>query len=195
MIPNIITTIRIILAFPIVFLILRGGPGDYPVAGALIIIATLSDGLDGLAARRFNMASLFGAMFDLTADRCIMTPSLLLLSLKGRFAAAAPFFPYCPWPYSGYVIFADLTVLVGIVSYLHQRRADPSLDFPHPPFIVKITYTFQILPVLVAAFFARPGWNYGWLLAALMYNAVLFTLISTIVYLKKGGFVFTGKKA
>jgi phosphatidylglycerophosphate synthase len=180
------------LAVPIIMLILRGRPGDYPIAGILIICATLSDGLDGFAARRFNMASLFGAMFDLTADRFIMSPALLLLSIKGRFATAAHFFPLCPWPYSGYVVLGDFIVLCGIVSYIFQRRKNPSLEFPHPPYIVKATFSFQIMPVLYVSFIQRPN---DWLLAVLMYLAVLFTFLSTVAYLKKGSFVFTGKKA
>ncbi len=190
MIPNIITTIRILLAAPIIFLLYRGGNGDFTTAGILILVATASDGLDGLAARKFNMATLFGAMYDLSADRCIMTPSLLLLAVRGRFDAAVGLMPYCPWPYAVTVVFADLTVLIGIVAYLIQRKSNPDLDFPKPPFIVKITYSFQILPVLVAAFFAPPSW----FMAVLMYNAILFTIISFLVYLKKGGFVFDIKK-
>jgi phosphatidylglycerophosphate synthase len=190
MIPNYITFFRICLSGPIIFLLLRGRPGDFPIAGVIILIATLSDGLDGLAARRFNMATLFGAMFDLTADRIIMTPSLFLLALSGRFDAASHWMPLCPWLFAAPVICGDLATLVGIGSYLHQRRLNPDLEFPRPPFIVKITYSFQTLPVLVAAFFAGPPI----VLTVLMYNAILFTILSAITYIKKGGFVFTGKQ-
>jgi phosphatidylglycerophosphate synthase len=191
MIPNLITLFRVCLSGPIIFLLSRGRPGDFPVAGVLILLATLSDGLDGLAARRLNMASLFGAMFDLTADRIIMTPSLLLLSFQGRFGSAASAMPLCPWPFTILVVIADLSVLAGIAAYLLQRRRNPDIEFPKPPFIVKITYTFQMLPVLTAAFFGRPGW----LLDILMINAMLFTIISFVTYLKKGGFVFDIKSA
>ena len=194
MIPNIITSVRILLAIPIIFLLYRGNACDFPIAGVLILIATISDGLDGFAARRLNMASLFGAMYDLTADRCIMTPSLLLLAIRGRFVAASGFMPFCPWPYAAIVVIADVTTLIGIAAYLIQRKSKPNLEFPKPPFIVKITYSWQILPVLVAAFLSPTGWLPGWLMAALMYNAVIFTLISFAVYMKKGGFVFDIKK-
>jgi hypothetical protein len=83
-------------------------------------------------------------------------------------------------------------VLLGIAAYLLQRRSNPTLDFPKPPYIVKATFTFQIMPVLYVCFIQRPN---DWLLAVLMYLAVLFTFLSTVAYLKKGGFVFIGKKA
>ena len=191
MIPNIITSIRIALALPIALLILRGRPGDYPIAGALIIAALITDGLDGFAARRLKMASLFGAMFDLTADRFVITPALFLLSIGGRFAAAAPFFPLNPWPYSGYVILGDFATLTGIAVFVLRRRSDPSLEFPPPPFINKITYSLQLLPILYVCFFQKPGL----ILAVLMYIAVFFTFLSTIAYIKKGGYVITGRRA
>ena len=187
MIPNLLTASRVLLVIPILAFISRGGQRSLTIAGALFAIAVFTDFLDGQAARRLNQESTFGALFDLFADRLLMTPTLLMTALTGLFAGTARFLPGSPIPYVVIVVAADLTTLAGIYSFVRLRRNDPDVPFPSPPLVAKATYPAQGAVVLVALLSIGTG-----LLVALMYLAAAMTVVAFVVYLRKGGYVFTG---
>ena len=60
-IPNLLTTLRILLLAPIIGALLMR---QYQVALYLFVIAGVSDCLDGLLARRFHWTSRYGAIAD-----------------------------------------------------------------------------------------------------------------------------------
>ncbi len=74
--PNILSLIRIIL---IPFFILSMNVKDYSSALKILIIAGVTDSLDGIIARKFNQISKFGIFLDPLADK------LLLLSIMITF--------------------------------------------------------------------------------------------------------------
>jgi phosphatidylglycerophosphate synthase len=185
MIPNILTGIRVSLVLPILLLI---GAGRTGAAAAVFAAAILTDMLDGLAARRFNMASTFGAMFDLCADRAIMTPTLIFCAARGTLGGARGIFPLAPWSYVALIVFADVTVIAGVLMYARIRKRDPGVAFPSPPYIVKATY-----PAQASVVFAALAGLSGVAVTALMFLAAALTIVSFAVYLKKGGFVFKGE--
>ncbi|MFQ6103230.1 MAG: CDP-alcohol phosphatidyltransferase family protein [Candidatus Glassbacteria bacterium] len=67
---NMITVIRILLAFLTIYLY---GKGYFPafIAFFLTIIVIYLDALDGYIARKFGAASDFGALLDITGDRIV----------------------------------------------------------------------------------------------------------------------------
>ncbi len=99
--PNKITLIRIFLACLIVVILLF--PFDavgltatklfineaivvdlkYFIAGALFIIASLTDFLDGYIARKYNMVTDLGKMLDAIADKCLVNSVLIILASQG----------------------------------------------------------------------------------------------------------------
>jgi len=85
--PNFLTLGRLILVPPIVILLFF--PGKYPSALAAIIflIASLTDYLDGLIARRFEMESSFGRFLDPIADKVLVASSLIMLIALDRVQA------------------------------------------------------------------------------------------------------------
>ncbi len=186
MIPNLLTATRILLVAPILIFVSRGGDRNLAIAALLFGIAAFTDFLDGLAARRLRQESTFGALFDLFADRLLMTPTLLMTGLTGLFAGTARFIPGSPIPYIVVVVAADLTTLIGIYSFVRLRRVEPDVPFPSPPLVAKATYPAQGAVVMVALLSLGTG-----LLVALMYLAAGMTVAAFIVYMRKGGYVFT----
>lgn len=65
-IPNILTFLRILLTPFIIYLAFTN---NFRLCILLIIIASLTDLLDGLIARSFNLTSTFGAKLDTVADK------------------------------------------------------------------------------------------------------------------------------
>ena len=53
------------------------------LALAAFIVAGVSDGLDGLLARRFHQQSPLGRILDPIADKMMLVTSFVVLSMKG----------------------------------------------------------------------------------------------------------------
>ena len=80
-IPNIITSIRIVLVPLFIILVLN----DRLLAASFVFLAaSLSDLLDGYLARKWKVVSNFGKLFDPLADKAIQISSILLLCIIGR---------------------------------------------------------------------------------------------------------------
>jgi len=84
------------------------------------------------------------------------------------------------------VVAADLTLLAGIFTFMWKRRSR-AIEFPAPTQIARITYSIQMPTLLVGVLGIGPDV----FLAALMYLTIIFTLLASYSYLKKGGYIFT----
>jgi len=182
-VPNIITTIRVVMAGFVAWLLFQG---DFLAAGILIVIAACTDGLDGLFARRLKQSSLGGSIFDMVADQLLFMPSLILAIIAGLFSRADGMMPLNPYPYAVLALAGGVAVFAGIGSYLWKRRSR-AMEFPTPTGIAKINFWFWLAPLVIAVFGIGPDW----LLAVLMYLAIVSTILTFYSYLKKGGYVFT----
>jgi phosphatidylglycerophosphate synthase len=182
-VPNIVTTIRVVMAGFVVWLLLQG---EFLAAGILIVIAACTDGIDGLLARRLGQSSLFGSIFDMIADQLLFMPSLILATTTGLFSRVDGMMPLNPYPYVLLALAGGVAVFAGIGSYLWKRRTR-SIEFPTPTGIAKVNFWFWLAPLIVAVFGIGPDW----LLAALMYLAIVSTILTFYSYLKKGSYVFT----
>lgn len=185
-VPNALTLTRLALAVVIAWLLFERSSTGITIAGVLLIIASLTDMLDGIAARRFGQATLFGSLFDMTADQMLFMPSLILAIRAGVFAKAASYMPLNPYLYAGPALLGGVFVLVGIGTYLWKRRTH-SFDFPTPTRVAKYNFLFWLAPLIIAVLGVGPGW----LLAALMYLSIISTVATFYSYLKKGSYVFT----
>ncbi len=77
-IPNIITTLRFLLAlfFPIIFL-----NGYINLAIIIFIVAAISDSIDGFLARKWKIESKYGQCIDPIADKLLSGLALLILTI------------------------------------------------------------------------------------------------------------------
>src|SRR5207247_9222109 len=82
-VPNQITLLR--LGFLPFFLILISYQ-RYRWALLILIFAGLSDGIDGLLARRLHQRSALGAYLDPIADKLLLSSSFLILAFDKRLA-------------------------------------------------------------------------------------------------------------
>ena len=82
MIPNALSLLRILLTY--IHISLMHFNVLSPLVSALFpIVATLTDGIDGIVARRFNMKSRLGEILDVTADRILEVSYWIFFATTG----------------------------------------------------------------------------------------------------------------
>ena len=79
--PNLLTLLRL---FIIPFLVINILDGRWRVAFGLIMLAGLSDGLDGLAARWLHQHTKLGLYLDPIADKLLLSTLFLVLTHAGQ---------------------------------------------------------------------------------------------------------------
>jgi len=98
--PNQITLLRMIfLPFVVTHLV----AGRYPWALALFVLAGLSDGLDGLLARKLKQQTLLGQYLDPIADKLLLSTVFLVLSILHKI----------PWKFTILVFSRDASILAA----------------------------------------------------------------------------------
>lgn len=102
--PNTLTLLRLVLAAPLAWLVLRE---HYTWALAVGLLAGLTDALDGLLARRLNALSRLGGALDPVADKVLVTVAFLSFAQSGLI----------PWYLALAVIGRDLVIVTGAVCY------------------------------------------------------------------------------
>ena len=78
-VPNVLTLLRVLAAPLLAYFLMRH---HYDYALYTFIFAAVSDALDGLIARRFNLSTYFGAALDPLADKLINLTCLLILTFQ-----------------------------------------------------------------------------------------------------------------
>ncbi|WP_317643691.1 CDP-alcohol phosphatidyltransferase family protein [Bombiscardovia apis] len=77
-VPNVISLLRILSIPVIAYLVARR---HLIIALVVLLISAISDGVDGIIARRFNQVSKLGQILDPIADRLLILSSVLALSI------------------------------------------------------------------------------------------------------------------
>jgi cardiolipin synthase (CMP-forming) len=130
--PNQLTLLRLIfIPFIVIYILDR----SYGVALALLVVAGISDGLDGLLARRLKQRTRLGEYLDPVADKLLLSTLFLVLSLVGK----------VPWKITVLVFSRD----VGILITAAVLYATTSLRNFRPTFLGKANTTAQIATVVV----------------------------------------------
>lgn len=90
-IPNMLTSLRVLLIPVIAIVFYMDFPYARQVAAALFLVTAITDALDGYLARKWNQMSAFGAFLDPVADKLAVAIALLLiLQADPRVAVAVP---------------------------------------------------------------------------------------------------------
>ena len=103
-IPNVICVVRMVLVVPTVYALLSS---RYAVAAALVIVAGLSDGLDGYLAKRYDWRSRLGGLLDPLADKLLLVSLFLTLAWVGLI----------PVWLAAVVFGRDLVIVAGGLAY------------------------------------------------------------------------------
>jgi len=133
--PNLLTLSRIVLTPFIVYAILLGQPG---LSLGLMVVAGISDMLDGAIAKRFNQFTIVGSYMDPIADKLLLIGCIVALFIVNQ----VPLYLFLA------VIFRDVIIVGGALTYelvTHKLKMEPT-------FLSKATTVAQILYVLVAMF-------------------------------------------
>lgn len=166
-VPNLITTIRIILAPIFIIYVIND---QLKTALAVFALCCVTDGLDGMVARLFKQKSKLGAYLDPIADKILLVATFVALSVRGLLP---------PW-LTVTVIARDVLIFLGI-SILFLTR----LEFAaiKPSIISKFTTCLQFASVIAVLarghIFSLPSGAY----IALFYLTALFTISSGLHYM------------
>lgn len=170
-IPNILTSLRILLAPFIVHSIMKD---RIHFAFYMFLIGGITDLLDGFIARRFKMVTKTGAFLDTSADKIFVVPTIIVLSLKG-------FIPI----WAGCIFIgkdAFITISVGIL-YLMKKNVSIS-----PIFAGKSAMFLEgvyLLFVMIDAFI-NGSRTTEFLKFFFLYISILSTILATLSYIPVG---------
>ena len=128
--PNIITSIRIILLIPLSFYLYSE---DYKLALVIFFIAGFSDALDGYLAKKYNWISRFGSILDPIADKALLVITMFILTINYHFS----------WLFFSLVAARDIYIIFG--AYFYYKNIGPfNME---PSYLSKLNTFMQILTV------------------------------------------------
>ena len=168
-IPNALTLLRIALVVPFAVLVLRG---EFVAALIILLVAALTDGLDGFLARYFHWRTVFGSIADPVADKFLLVTTYICLGLLDQMA----------WWLVAVVVGRDLIIFSGAIAYwflVGRYEGKPTLVSKLCTFC-QIVVGIGVLAHL--AFLPLPAWffqTYPWVLLVLC-------TVSLAQYLKWG---------
>jgi cardiolipin synthase (CMP-forming) len=175
-IPNFITSLRIIAAPFVMYMILNG---RYAAAFIILLLAAITDSFDGKVARLLNKQTVFGSMLDPVADVILTTCTVIALLIQFQFPI-----------WFGVIILSreGIIVLGGLMALLIGEFKLAKADI-----IGKLSRFFQLVTIIsyVLAYVLN---YYALWIDLLMYFTALLTLISTVIYLSRAYELFTSLK-
>ena len=140
-IPNAICVARMLLAAPLVSWILEG---RYDAALVVLVVAGLSDGLDGFLAKRFDWRTRLGGLLDPAADKLLLVATFASLTYVGLI----------PLELTLVVVARDVVIVLGAICYqwfIAPVEAEPAV-------ISKLNTACQ----LAMLFFTLTAAAYAW---------------------------------
>ena len=151
------------------FIVIELVEGRYFWALALFVIAGLSDGLDGLLARKLHQQTLLGQYLDPIADKLLLSTMFLVLSILHRI----------PWKFTVLVFSRDISILAAsaVLFAIAGLR-----DF-RPSIFGKANTFSQISAIFFVLLFETHPALWIWIARTVFLRATfMFTIISALHY-------------
>ncbi len=172
LIPNLLTLLRI-ASCPVLVLLLDAR--NYEVALLVFFAAGLTDGLDGLVAKRFNCVTYVGAILDPMADKLLITCAYVMLAIMGDI----PFYLLV------IVIFRDVVIIGGYTVMLIVMEG----KVPIQPIYWSKLNTFLQISLVVFVLLEHSGWlSLGYVMNLLIFGVIVTTVVSGTLYVWIWGF-------
>jgi CDP-diacylglycerol--glycerol-3-phosphate 3-phosphatidyltransferase len=173
--PNAITVARIPLAIVFfVLLLLAGTNGSADlamrwVAGALFVLAISTDWIDGYLARRYEIVSDFGKLWDPIADKLLTGAGFLGLAILGE----------VPWWIVIIILIREWGITVHRLTIVHEHVVAAAWMGKIKTTVQGVALGWALLPLHV--WIGMPVWTAVTLI--LMIAALVLTVLSGIDYI------------
>jgi cardiolipin synthase len=171
-VANLLSFFRIALIFPFLYLIMEGRFG---LALAVFFVASVTDFVDGYAARRFKQQSSLGRFLDPLADKLLTTAAFVALAVPRSSFATVPV-----W-LAAIVVGRDLLIVAGalvVYRFTGFRKFTPT-------FLGKVNTLFELGLIVWFLVFHTTG-RLIFLLPALYAIVALSIVASGIEYAIQG---------
>ena len=174
--PNVLTVFRMALIPVFVSLLFYQ---KFLLALGVFVVAGITDGLDGLLARRFHQQSPLGRILDPIADKMMLVTSFVVLSMRGVYPVPIPKHLPIPFWVTITVISRDVFILVGAAAInmvTGFRAFQPSLPG-------KVSTVVQIVSLATVMLAAQTRIGTGYYLPTVYASVFALALISGIHYI------------
>ena len=169
---NQLTILRMVFVPCFVILLIYG----YPRAATLVFfLAGVTDGLDGLIARKLKQKTVLGSFLDPMADKILLTAAFITLSIP-----SIPLVVHIPTWLTVLTISRDVLIALSVLI-IHLQTHHTS--FP-PTLLGKCTTAVQLLTVgvcMLANFEMKPALAVA-VFPPVVYTTLAFTLASGLHY-------------
>ena len=166
--PNLITIARILLVPVIVWAI---GSGAMLFAFLLFLAAGISDAVDGFLAKRFGMASEFGAYLDPLADKALIVSIYIALGISGALPRWLVIL----------VVSRDIMIVAAVMlSWLVGQPVAVK-----PLGVSKLNTAAQIMLATLVLASLGLDLDFAWLIAACIAAVTALTLVSIAAYVRE----------
>ena len=174
-VPNLLTVFRMVLIPVFVSLLFYQ---RFVLALGVFIMAGVTDGLDGLLARRFNQKSQLGTILDPIADKLMLVTAFVVLSMRSVFPQPVPSHLPIPFWVTVSVISRDVFILVGAAAI----NVVTGFRGFRPSMLGKINTVIQITAIGIIMFAASVPYGTGYYLPTLYATVFGFAILSGAHY-------------
>lgn len=180
-VPNMLTIFRMVLIPVFVTLVFYQ---RFLLALAAFVVAGITDGLDGLLARRFDQRSQLGTVLDPIADKLMLVTAFVVLSMRSVFPQPVPNHLPIPFWVTIAVISRDVFIVVGAaaINIMTGFRGF------RPSWLGKVNTTVQIIAIAIIMFAASVPYGTGY------YLPTLYAIVFALVLLSGAHYVFFASK-
>ena len=175
-VPNLLTVFRMVLIPVFVTMLFYQ---RFVLALAVFVCAGLTDGLDGLLARRFDQRSQLGTVLDPIADKLMMVTAFIVLSMLSIFEPPVPSQLPVPFWFTVTVISRDVFIIVGAaaINIMTGFRGF------RPSWLGKVNTTVQIVAIAAIMFAASVPYYTGYYLPTVYATVFVFAILSGLHYI------------